>query len=84
MHFLMMMNTLAIAIFSFAPLSFALASGSITLFTNPKFAGQSHTIDFNIKAGKCVAATLPATIDSQAVSAKLSAEHAGFKCVLVQ
>jgi hypothetical protein len=57
-------------------------TGSITLFADKDFGGASQTFNFDVDAQTCIAATLPAGIDAQASSVRLSAENGGFNCRL--
>jgi hypothetical protein len=59
-------------------------AGSITLYPNANYGGSGTTINFNIGEATCVAATLPGGIDNQASSVRLSGEHAGFNCRLME
>ena len=58
------------------------ATGSITLFVDKDFGGVSQTFNFDMDVQTCIAATLPAGIDAQASSVRLSTEHGGFNCRL--
>ena len=84
MQFTSTLFTLSLAALSIAapaPLG-KRATGSITLFVDKDFGGASQTFNFDVDVQTCIAATLPAGIDAQASSVRLSTEHGGFNCRL--
>ncbi|KAF2650639.1 hypothetical protein K491DRAFT_782453 [Lophiostoma macrostomum CBS 122681] len=83
-YFIATALTLGLAAAAAAPASLQKrVAGSITLYPNANFGGAGTTINFNINEATCVASTLPSDIDNQASSVRLSAEHAGFNCRLM-